>query len=630
MTRATTARTTTARLASSRGGAVLRRRSSSTVLPHRRKVTASRRAAPEEVEYEYEPQREAPPLGDNSNNKVQLEAEVVSEPGLVLDNSPQQAVELDSAADIAVGDGAAPAYDAVHSEAKYVEIQKGHQEEPDVFGVVRPQQVFDLEVLSEDAAAEVVIPSGETEAEVVLQEAAAPLVGEPEPASLDTLLSPKPSRMTLQQVLAFSIPALAGIMTDPLMSFVDTACVGRMSSTELAAMGPNTAIYNFVLQIFTCFIVYTCSMVSKLSSKAEHDKVFELVSHALFLGVATGVLVAAGLIGFSTPLLASMDTLPELMAPAASYLKIRALSMPAVLVCMVSGAFCLGRKDSKTPLLVAIASTITNLLGDIVLIFGPAKMGITGAALATAASVYVGAAYFLWKVGSQIPLRLSVPGLKDIKPFLTTSSMLTIRNCSIMFNFVAMTMFAGTYGAVATACHQVAISVFMIGNLAAEPFSQCAQSFLASIGSLKRRSQEEHAYLVGAMKLLTVTTFVCGAAMCLFTGGMCSIPALFTTDAVIGTKVGLAAPIVGVAVWLSCVNCVSDGFIFANQDYNYGALLAVLNIPVLLFILQTAGKLGFGWVSVWIGMAAFYAIRLTENTVRILYLNKKRLAAKEA
>merc|ERR1712176_294873 len=105
----------------------------------------------------------------------------------------------------------------------------------------------------------------------------------------------------------------------------------------------------------------------------------------------------------------------------------------------------------------------------------------------------------------------------DVKPFLTTSSMLTVRNMSIMFNFVAMTMFAGSYGAVATACHQVAISVFMIGNLAAEPFSQCAQSFLASIGSLKRRSQEEHAYLVEAMKLLAVTTFVCGAAMCLLT-----------------------------------------------------------------------------------------------------------------
>jgi len=439
----------------------------------------------------------------------------------------------------------------------------------------------------------------------------------------------EPAKLTLKQVLAFSIPALAGIMTDPLMSFVDTACVGRMSSTELAAMGPNTAVYNFVLQIFTCFIVYTCGQVSKLSSNGEHEKVFELVSHALVLGVATGCVVAAGLIGFSGPLLASMDTLPELMAPAASYLKIRAISMPAVLVCMVSGAFCLGRKDSKTPLLVAIASTITNLLGDILLIFGPPKMGITGAALATSASVYVGAAYFLWKVSSQIPLRFAVPGWKEVKPFLTTSSMLTVRNMSIMFNFVAMTMFAGSYGAVATACHQVAISIFMIGNLAAEPFSQCAQSFLASIGSMKRRSQEEHRYLWSAMKLLTAATFVCGASMCALTGGLCSVPALFTTDAVIGTKVGIAAPIVGLAVWLSCVNCVSDGFIFANQDYKYSALMAVVNIPLLLFVLQTAGKLGFGWTSVWIGMAAFYAIRLLENTTRILYLNRARLCTKK-
>merc|ERR1739848_270578 len=91
--------------------------------------------------------------------------------------------------------------------------------------------------------------------------------------------------------------------------------------------------------------------------------------------------------------------------------------------------------DSKTPLLVAIASTITNLLGDIVLIFGPAKMGVSGAALATTASVYVGAAYFLWKVSRQVPLRFSVPGWQDIKPFLT------IRNMSIMVNYIAMTMF---------------------------------------------------------------------------------------------------------------------------------------------------------------------------------------------
>ena len=563
------------------------------------------------------------------------EAELVSESDLA--ETEQQPVDLASPADLAVGTPPAEPQLGVdvHADAQYTELPKPagaaqHQEE--TFGAVRPrdpkaaeQNVFDLEVLSSEAAAEVVIsPAKEDKA---AEESSA----ESEAATVVTEIlrdQPSPS-LTLKQVLSFSIPALAGIMTDPLMSFVDTACVGRMSSTELAAMGPNTAIYNFVLQIFTCFIVYTCGQVSKLSAKAEHDKVFKLVSHALFLGVTTGCVVAAGLIGFSYPLLGSMDTLPELMAPAASYLRIRAISMPAVLVCMVSGAFCLGRKDSTTPLLVAIASTITNLLGDIVLIFGPAKMGITGAAIATSASVYVGAAYYLWKVKSQIPLRLEIPGWRDVKPFLTTSSMLTIRNMSIMFNFVAMTMFAGAYGAVATACHQVAISVFMIGNLSAEPFSQCAQSFLASIGSMKRRGPEEHGYLVSAMWLLVKVTVVVGALMGLLTAGMCAVPSLFTTDAVIGAKVGVAAPIVGFAVWLSCINCVTDGFVFANGDLMYSSITALLNIPILLAILNAAGKLGFGWTSVWIGMACFYAIRLAENSARVLYLNAKRKCTKE-
>ena len=622
-----------------------------------RKALESQHQAVARTATEYELEEEA----------QQERAVLHAEPAVELEATEDESAPLDmaTAADIAVGHTGTGASsdevaDFVHSEANYTELHDADEAEGDLaVHFEAPSDHADLtvdayEVLADNEAADtissVVMPDHhhQAAAEVqlppkVVEEEVEAWVHEDreddhqdhqeqetlgdEATQQETLdvLKKRETNLTLKQVLAFSIPALAGIMTDPLMSFVDTACVGRMSSTELAAMGPNTAVYNFVLQIFTCFIVYTCGQVSKLSSKGQHEDVFKLVSHALILGVATGVAVAAGLIGFSTPLLASMDTLPELMAPAASYLKVRALSLPAVLVCMISGAFCLGRKDSKTPLFVAIASTITNLLGDIFLIFGPPKMGITGAALATTASVYVGAAYFLWKVSSQIPLKLMIPGWREVKPFLTTSSMLTIRNMSIMFNYVAMTMFVGNYGTVASAVHQVCISIFMIGNLAAEPFSQCAQSFLASIGSMRKRSADEHKYLMGAMKLLSWTTFACGAVMAALTSGLCSIPSLFTTDAVIAAKVGFAAPIVGLAVWLSCVNCVSDGFIFASQDYNYSALMAILNVPVLLFILQTGSRMGLGWVSVWLGMAIFYALRLAENTVRIAFLNKIRL-----
>jgi Na+-driven multidrug efflux pump len=51
------------------------------------------------------------------------------------------------------------------------------------------------------------------------------------------------------EVIALAIPALGSLLADPLMSLVDTAVVGRYSSTSLAALGPSTAVFQIVFQV---------------------------------------------------------------------------------------------------------------------------------------------------------------------------------------------------------------------------------------------------------------------------------------------------------------------------------------------------------------------------------------------
>ena len=63
--------------------------------------------------------------------------------------------------------------------------------------------------------------------------------------------------LRLAKVLQFSIPALGAVLADPLMSLVDTACVGQVSSIGLAALGPNTAVFGFVSMVFQFFSVST-------------------------------------------------------------------------------------------------------------------------------------------------------------------------------------------------------------------------------------------------------------------------------------------------------------------------------------------------------------------------------------
>ena len=53
----------------------------------------------------------------------------------------------------------------------------------------------------------------------------------------------------LLDVASLAVPSLGAVLADPLISLVDTACVGQVSSLQLASLGPNTAIFNLIFQV---------------------------------------------------------------------------------------------------------------------------------------------------------------------------------------------------------------------------------------------------------------------------------------------------------------------------------------------------------------------------------------------
>jgi Na+-driven multidrug efflux pump len=55
----------------------------------------------------------------------------------------------------------------------------------------------------------------------------------------------------LVSVAGLAFPALGIVVVDPLMSLVDTACIGRTSTMQLAALAPNSAVFNMVFQART-------------------------------------------------------------------------------------------------------------------------------------------------------------------------------------------------------------------------------------------------------------------------------------------------------------------------------------------------------------------------------------------
>jgi hypothetical protein len=174
----------------------------------------------------------------------------------------------------------------------------------------------------------------------------------------------------VQEMLAFAVPALGMVLADPLMSLIDTACVGRVSSLQLAALGPNTALFNFAHNLFAFLGVATTNIIASNSLKAagldaktlKHRRAAaeRTLCNSLTLATACGLVVGTVLLTCGRTLLAGMGTAPELMQPAWEYLSFRALAAPAVLIMSVSQGACLGQQDAWTPFSVLAAAGLLN------------------------------------------------------------------------------------------------------------------------------------------------------------------------------------------------------------------------------------------------------------------------------
>ena len=221
-------------------------------------------------------------------------------------------------------------------------------------------------------------------------------------------------------MLAIALPALIGMMADPLLSLIDTIFVGKLAlsssklikggggAIELASLGACSSIFHLAFNTFKATTSVTTSLVSSaIASDGDEGSALakEVTVTSLMFAVVMGVFVAVMLTRFSNPVLRAMGVgiSSEMYAPAVTYLKLRALAAPAVLLITVCEGAFRGRGDTKIPLLASAVAAVGNLVLDPLLMFGPTltftalsmfglslspvalRYGIGGAAIATAA-----------------------------------------------------------------------------------------------------------------------------------------------------------------------------------------------------------------------------------------------------
>ncbi|KAK3195395.1 hypothetical protein Dsin_026705 [Dipteronia sinensis] len=423
----------------------------------------------------------------------------------------------------------------------------------------------------------------------------------------------------MKEILMFTGPATALWICGPLMSLIDTAVIGQGSSIELAALGPGTVFCDNMSYIFMFLSIATSNMVATSLTRQDKKEVQHQISILLFVGLVCGILMLLFTKFFGLWALTAFTGAKNVhILPAANtYVQIRGLAWPAVLIGWVTQSASLGMKDSWGPLKALAVASAVNGIGDIVLcrFF---NYGIAGAAWATMVSQVV-AAYMmidtLNKKGYNA-FAVSVPSPNDLLEIFGIAAPLFVMMISKVAFYTLIIYFATSMGTITLAAHQVLIQTFMMCTVWGEPLSQTAQSFMPEFLYGANRNLEKARML---LKSLVIIGVILGLLLGVFgTSVPWLFPNIFTPDqAIIQEMHKVLVPFFTALAVTPCILSL-EGTLLAGRDLKFISLSMSGCFTLGALVLLLVSSRGYGLPGCWYALVGFQWARFFLALQRLL------------
>lgn len=412
-------------------------------------------------------------------------------------------------------------------------------------------------------------------------------------------------RLANRAILRLTVPALATLAIDPLLTLIDTAFVARVGTDELAALGVDTAILGFVFFGFNFLAYATTPLVAQALGRGNEAEARRWVGDAMVLAVVLG-LVAAIVIEVLAPwFVGLMGATEEVAGPAVSYLRIRGIATPAVLLVTAGHGAFRGFQDTRTPLRVAVGINVINLVIDPVLIF-VVGLGLEGAALGTVIAQWAGAVWFLRLIRARgmadrpVAFREAIP---TILALARNGLLVSIRTGFLLLGLTVAAATATRLGPAEIAAHQVVMQVWLLAAMIADAFAIAGQAMVAeAVGNGDATAVDR---LSGRLLVWGAGTGVFLMGALLLAGP--SIDYLVEDPTVAALAVSAAA----VAGWTMPTGAplfVADGIFFGLLAFGTIILSTAAGAAVLI-TLVSATPLGASLDGIWWAIGAMLAAR---------------------
>jgi putative MATE family efflux protein len=420
-------------------------------------------------------------------------------------------------------------------------------------------------------------------------------------------LSAPPDAASAREILRLAVPALGALAAEPLYVLADTAIVGHLGTPQLGGLGVASTI---LLTGYTAFIFLaygTTGAVARRMGAGDERGATHLAVQGLWLAAGLAVVSAVVLWIAGPPLISLLGASGEVAGHAEVYLRISLLGLPALLVTMAGTGYLRGVQDARTPLVVAVTTSIANLVIQVVLIEGFDR-GIGASALATVLAQTGGAAVYLTKVvgGARRTGASLRPDPVALRRLASIGRDLLIRTAALRLVLGGSTAVAARLGVTPLAAHQVAFEVLTFLSLSLDALAIAGQSLVGTdlgAGAAARARATGRRILVWGAGAGVVTGLLLAAVRHPLAG-------VFSDDVAVES---LAADLI---LWVAILQVPAgivfalDGILIGAGDLRYLARamvgVALLFVPCAIAVAVTDA--GIGWL--WAALGLVFLARL--------------------
>jgi len=188
--------------------------------------------------------------------------------------------------------------------------------------------------------------------------------------------------------IRLAYPVIIGMLGHTLIGIVDNIMVGKLGSTELAAVSLGNSMIFVAMSLGIGFSTAITPIVAESDAENDISKIRSAFYHGLFLCTILGILLF-GLVLLVKPIMELLHQPKEVITLAKPYIDWVAFSLVPLIIYQGYKQFADGLSMTKVSMYAIVMANILHVIINYLLIYGIwifPKMGILGAALGTVIS----------------------------------------------------------------------------------------------------------------------------------------------------------------------------------------------------------------------------------------------------